>query len=226
MPTRPLFPFYGSKWNTARYYPKPVGDVCEPFAGSAGYSLFYDVERVHLLDADPIIAGLWHFLIHVKESEVRALPLLPNVGDNVDDFALPQEAKWLIGFWLNRGSASPKKSRTAFSARVDRGQLNWSERARERVAASLAAVRRWSVKNVSFSAAVNSATTFIDPPYQHAGKYYRTGFSDFSTLATWARARTGHVIVCEAQGADWLPFKPLGSFKSTKGRSAEVIWTK
>ena len=34
--------------------------------------------------------------------------------------------------------------------------------------------------------------------------------------------------LCEQAGADWLPFEPLGSFKTaTKGRrSNEVIWTR
>lgn len=117
---RPMFPFYGSKFNIARHYPSPRHDrVVEPFAGSAGYSTFYGCARVDLFDADPIIAGVWDFLIRGSDQEIAALPDMPNVGDNVDNYAIPQEAKWLIGFWLNRGSATPKKSRTAYSARVD-----------------------------------------------------------------------------------------------------------
>ena len=38
------------------------------------------------------------------------------------------------------------------------------------------------------------------------------------------------VIVCEQDGADWLPFRPFMHIKSTEGRlrearSAEVVWT-
>jgi hypothetical protein len=48
---RPFFPYYGSMWNRARYYPAPAHDVVnEPFAGGAGYSLFYDCRRVNLFD--------------------------------------------------------------------------------------------------------------------------------------------------------------------------------
>jgi site-specific DNA-adenine methylase len=56
---RPFFPYYGSKWNIARYYPAPAtGVVVEPFAGAAGYATFYDCPRVDLYDADPIVAGV------------------------------------------------------------------------------------------------------------------------------------------------------------------------
>lgn len=149
---RPFFPFYGSKWNIARHYPAPAGEVVEPFAGSAGYSVFHGVERAVLVDADPIICGTWDYLIKVRPAEVLALPELPNVGDSVDDHALCQEARWLIGFWLNRGSAQPKKSRTAYSARTD-GQLNWGRRAMERIASQVDRIRRWSVSCASYKCA-------------------------------------------------------------------------
>lgn len=109
---KPLFPFYGSKWRDAKRYPAPGDHVVEPFAGSAGYSVFYEPSRVTLYDKDPIIVGVWDYLIRVSSAEVLSLPDL-DVGQSVDDFPLPQEAKWLIGFWLNRGSAQPKKTRTA-----------------------------------------------------------------------------------------------------------------
>ena len=227
MSTRPLFPFYGSKWNTARYYPAPThSTVIEPFAGSAGYSLYYGARRAVLCDADPIIVGVWDFLIRSSESEVLRLPLLPNVGDNVDDYQMPQEARWLIGFWLNRGSAAPKKSRTAYSARTDKGQLNWGEKARARIASGLESIRDWRVILGPYSQAPDeSATWFVDPPYEDKGRHYRVPFSAFDSLASWARTRRGQVMVCENAGATWLPFRPLGKFKSSRGCSVEVVWS-
>lgn len=223
---RPLFPYYGSKWNMARYYPKPSRAlVIEPFAGSAGYSLFHDCRKVMLFDADPVIAGLWEYLINVSEAEVLNLPLLPNKGDSLSSLQIPQEAKWLIGFWLNRGSASPKMSRTAYSARSDRGQLNWGERARARVAAGLSAVRDWTVKCAPYLEAPDvEATWHIDPPYENKGKFYRVPFKAFQSLGPWCQARRGQVMACENEGASWLPFQSLGSFKSSKGRSQEVVY--
>jgi site-specific DNA-adenine methylase len=224
---RPLFPYYGSKWNIARHYPRPVGDVVEPFAGGAGYATFYDAPRAHLVDADPIIVGVWSYLLRVKPAEIEALPLLPEVGDNVDNYNLPQEAKWLIGFWLNRGSAQPKKSRTAYSARTDKAQLNWGQRAKDRIISQLELISGWTVRQGDFTSAPNIAGTwFIDPPYGDKGKFYRVPFSDFARLAPWCHDRRGQLIVCEGPGADWLPFQPLGNFKSSKGKAMEYVFAR
>lgn len=221
---RPFFPYYGSKWNIARHYPAPVGSVAEPFAGGAGYACFYNARQVALYDADPIIAGVWDFLIRADCREIAALPEMPEVGDHVDNYDLPQEAKWLIGFWLNRGSATPKKSRTAYSARTDKAQLNWGPRAKERIASQQPLLAGWSITHGSYDQAEPSDTTFVDPPYGDKGRYYRVGFSDFDALGDWSKARDGLVIVCEGPGADWLPFRPLGNFKSSLGKAQEVVW--
>jgi hypothetical protein len=223
---RPFFPYYGSKWNIARHYPAPrPGLVVEPFAGGAGYACFYDCPEVLLVDADPIIVGVWSYLMKAQAAEVMALPDMPDVGDHVDNYALPQEAKWLIGFWLNRGSATPKKSRTAYSARTDRAQLNWGARAKERIVSQMPALAGWRVQQGSYEAAGDpTATWFVDPPYGDKGRFYRVPFNRFDQLGPWCASRTGRVIVCEGEGADWLPFTALGSFKSTKGRAAEVAY--
>src|SRR6266702_1498684 len=100
----PFFSFYGSKWQLARRYPAPRHDVIvEPFAGSAGYSIQYPSRQVVLLELDPVIAGTWQYLISAREREIRSLPLEMNDG-------LPQEARWLIGWWLNKGGAYPAKT--------------------------------------------------------------------------------------------------------------------
>jgi len=61
-----------------------------------------------------------------------------------------------------------------------------------------------------------------------AGQYYRYGSDkiDYAKLATWCRARPGEVVVCENEGAKWLPFKPLANVKTTRAdsRSREVLW--
>lgn len=223
---RPMFPYYGSKWNMARYYPKPEQDVViEPFAGGAGYSSFYGVRKAILVDKDPILAGLWSYLIKVSPEEIMALPELPEVGDNVDNYALPQEAKWLIGFWLNRGSATPKKARTAYSARTDRAQLNWGLKAKERVASQLELISEWQVQDGDYHTAPDiKATWFVDPPYGDKGKFYRVPFKDFDHLGAWCLKRQGMLIACEGSGADWLPFEELGTFKTSKGMAGEVAY--
>ena len=223
---RPFFPYYGSKWNIARYYPKPTAStVVEPFAGGAGYATFYGAPAAVLVDADPIIAGLWGYLIKATPAEIMALPEMPEVGDSVDNYPIPQEAKWLIGFWLNRGSAQPKKSRTAYSARTDKAQLNWGPRAKTRIAEQLSGIRGWTALCGTYSDAPSvHATWFVDPPYGDKGKFYRVPFDAFEALAPWCMQRTGQVIVCEGPGANWLPFQPLSSFKSSKGRAEEMVF--
>lgn len=223
---KPLFPFYGSKWRDAKRYPAPHnGVVVEPFAGSAGYSTYYAPERVVLIDADPIIVAVWQYLIRATPSEIRALPDM-EVGQSVDSLALPQEARWLIGFWLNRGSAQPKKTKTAFSARTDRAQLTWSARARERIAVEAEGIRRWEVRQGTYDTAPRiEATWFVDPPYVEKGRYYRYRDVNHVALGTWCRDLPGQVIACEQVGATWLPFAPLAVIKSTKGTSAEAVFT-
>jgi hypothetical protein len=223
---RPFFPYYGSKWNIARYYPAPEQElVIEPFAGGAGYASFYGARRAHLIDKDPVIAGLWAYLMKVSAAEIMALPELPEAGDSVDNYCLPQEAKWLIGFWLNRGSAAPKKTRTAYSTRTDKMQLNWSPKAKARIASQLPLLEGWTITEGSYDSAPDEeATWFIDPPYGDKGRFYRVGFSAFDQLGPWCRARRGLTVVCEGPGATWLPFTAVGSFKSTKDRATEVAY--
>lgn len=227
---KPLFPFYGSKWRDARRYPPPRnGRVIEPFAGSAGYSLWYEPASVELIEIDPIIVGVWRYLIGASSREILALPDL-EVGESVDGLNVPQEARWLIGFWLNRGSAQPKKTKTAYSARTERQQLVWSERARERIAHDVQGIRHWRVREGSWESGVgaldrftDAITYFIDPPYADKGRYYRFRDVDYAALGAWARILP-NAIVCEQDGADWLPFRPLATIKSTRGTSSEVIW--
>lgn len=223
----PLFPFYGSKWRDARRYQSPVhGRVIEPFAGSAGYSLWHLPEHVTLIDIDPIIVGVWDYLTNVTADEILTLPDLAP-GQSTDDLALPQEARWLIGFWLNRGSAQPKKTQTAYSRRTDRQQLVWGERARLRLAASVHAVHHWQVRHGSYEDAPRDteALYFVDPPYVEKGRHYRFGKVDHDQVGAWAKDLPGDIVVCEQAGATWLPFEPVASIKSTRGRSEEVAWT-
>lgn len=223
---KPLFPYYGSKWRDVPRYPTPhTGMVIEPFAGSAAYSLRHEPAHVLLYDMDEIVVGVWQYLIHVSADEIMALPELLNVGDCVDDFDIPQEARWLIGFWLNRGSATPKKTRTAYSARTDRAQLNWGLRAKQRIAESIDSIRHWHVFHESYeNAPPCNATYFVDPPYVDKGRHYRVSGVNYERCGEWARALPGQVIVCEQDGATWLPFESLASVKSSNGRSAEAVY--
>ncbi len=223
---RPFFPYYGSKWRAVPRYPPPLSGhaIVEPFAGSAGYATRHNAAMVLLVDRDPVIVGIWRYLLRVTATEVRRLPDVP-VGGTLEGWRGPQEARWLIGFWLNRGSATPKVRRSLFSSDTGGSQFVWGPDARERIARQLDAIRHWHVVEGDYSDPPDApATWFVDPPYTEKGRHYRCRDIDYPTLGAWCRTRRGRVIVCEAAGAAWLPFVPLGALKATRGTSDEVFW--
>lgn len=229
---RPFFGYYGGKWrDTVKFYPRPVhGRIVEPFAGSAGYSLRFPSMEVVLCERDPIVAAVWHYLIKVKPSEIRAIPDVP-VDGSVDDLRAPQEARWLVGFWVNRGTARPRKRPSKWMRDGIRPGSFWGERVRETIATQVESIRHWQVFECSYEECpvVRESTWFVDPPYQYAGRHYKFGSGniDYEALSRWCRSRKGQVIVCENEGADWLPFQNLAHVKTTRrGRhSSEVIWS-
>lgn len=232
---RPFFSFYGGKWRAAPYYPAPQHDhIVEPFAGSAGYALRYPDRKVTLVERDPAIAATWRYLLAVSPIEVLELPNI-EAGQSVDDLPVCPEARILIGWWLNRGSAQPGKHLSSWSLGMaaNGGCLSWSRPVRERIAWQLDAIRHWTLIEGRYEDAPDiCATWFIDPPYQVAGKYYRFGSMtiDYARLGAWCEQRQGQVIVCENAGADWLPFRLWRDIKANESKhggkvSKEAIWT-
>lgn len=235
---RPFFGYYGGKWrDSLRLYAAPQHDtIVEPFAGSAGYSLRYFHKNIILCDKDPIIYGVWNYLIHASESEILGIPDVPLNG-SIDDIFLSQEQRWLVGFWLNRAVAKPRKKPSSWMRSGIRPGSFWGDRVRQTISSQLKYIRHWKVFKCSYEEApvkINlngPATWFIDPPYQRAGKHYTHGSKkiDFNALGTWCRSRKGQVMVCENQGANWLWFRPSGDSRSNAGRrtgkpSKEVVW--
>jgi len=231
MELRPFFGYYGGKWrDTPRHFPAPSSEtIVEPFAGSAGYSLRFADRKVVLCELDPVLVAVWRYLINVSPAEVLSIPDVPLDG-SVDDLDISQEAKWLVGFWLNRGTSGPRKRPSKWMREKIRPGSFWGDRVRETIATQVEHIRHWKVHHCSYHECPHegSATWFIDPPYQVAGQHYRFGSEqiDYDRLAQWCRDRKGQVIVCENEGADWLPFEQLNSVKTTRpGRvSKEVMW--
>lgn len=238
---KPFFSYFGSKWRIAKHYPTPVHDtIIEPFCGSAGYSLRHPEKKIILCDAYETVISIWQYLIDVSEAELRGLPDIRN-DQTTDDLPVCDEAKLLIGFWLNPGTAVPVKSPNRWMREAPmkdghriqpQSQLYWSERLRNRIALQLPSIRHWTAIHCSYEDIVaGPATWFVDPPYAKLGKCYRHGSKDidYGRLGDWCRARQGQAIVCEANGADWLPFESFHEAKGTKvanrnGKPREVIW--
>jgi hypothetical protein len=229
---RPFFSFYGSKWRLAPKYPAPRYDtIIEPFAGSAGYSLHYPERQVILVEKDPIIAAIWRWLIAAHPDDILSLPCDLVRGDTLANYDMPQEARWLMGFWVGHARCSPAKTVTKFGDDPDEG--SYFSRFPVRCAEQLKYISHWTIieGDYSFNAPDVCATWFIDPPYQVAGKHYHNGASqiNYDTLSAWCRKRKGQAMVCENSGANWLPFEYFSEVKNVtyggeRKVSAEVVW--
>jgi hypothetical protein len=227
---KPFWRYYGGKWRAAPRYPAPACDrIIEPFAGAAGYAMRYPEKHVVLVEAHPIIAELWRYLIGASEADIRALPLVEHVDDLPAGTAAGARA--LVGFAMNAATVLPCRQLSAGRRKMrGMGRIfeGWSEALRHRVASQVQYIRHWQVVEGDYSSAPDiSATWFIDPPYNNrAGSYYPCKVGDYDALGAWCRARQGQVIVCENEGADWLPFQPFATLKAgLNGHgSREVIW--
>ena len=232
---RPFWRYYGGKWRAAPRYPKPThGTIIEPFAGAAGYSMRYPDRNVILVEKYPVIAEMWRWLIAAKPADVLAVPCVEATADLPS--WVPAGAHSLVGFCLNNATVSPcrvlssgRRKLAAMGAKRE----GWNEAQRALVASQVNAIKHWRIiEGDWYRAPTVEATWFVDPPYNNrAGSYYVHGPDriDFAMLARGCRAMPGQVIVCENEGADWLPFAPFGTFKAgvnnTTGGSREVIWT-
>lgn len=225
-----MFAYYGSKRGLAACYPEPQHDlIVEAFAGSAGYSLYGDRwrRRVLLFELDDDVADAWRWLIEdATPAAVRAIGT-PAVGTPVA--GLPALVRVTTRAADGRLAAARGDGRSAALGTVTpETALRW-ERSRAAIAADVAKVKHWEVRQAScFEAPEVEATWFVDPPYQGpVGQGYAHGSEsvDFRELARWIGTRRGQVIACEGGGANYLPFAPLRPGIDRRGDPhAELVW--
>lgn len=232
---RPFFSFYGGKHRHVARYPAPLyGQVVECFAGSDGYATRYHSVAVTLADTDPRVCGVWRYLIGASRREILALPLI-GPGETLDVLiGAPEEARWLVGFWLAKAETAPRRTPSPWMRSGKWPGCFWGESIRERIASQVEHIRHWRIVEGSYEhLATPTATWFVDPPYEVKGVHYRrgSGLIDFKHLGKWCRDLPGQVIVCENEGARWLPFRPFVDMKTlnrgdgSRSYSREVIWT-
>lgn len=230
---QPFWSYFGSKYRMALRYPAPEhGTIIEPFAGSAGYALRYPDHRVILVERHPKIAEIWRYLIAVRPSEIRRIPLT----ESVDDLPgwVPEPARYIIGYVLNPNNVRPCRNLSAGqrAAKAAGQNVGWTVERRERVASQVERIRHWQIIEGDYTLAPNvEATWFVDPPYCIKGYAYDYGnkLLNYEALGTWCRNRRGLTITCENQGAKWLPFrkfKTLGPNGMNRGGGGgeEVVW--
>lgn len=227
---KPFFTYYGGKYRIAPKYPRPKwAELVEPFAGSAGYSVRNHIHRVRLYDVNPKVVATWEYLIKTSPEEILALP---TDFDDVRDLNVCQEAKWLIGWWLNKGTASPRNKPSKWMKSGTRDNSYWGEVVRERIANQVVRIRHWEVKLLPYYAIplTRKSCWFVDPPYQTSGVHYPHNQIDYQRLRDWTLSLPGQVIACGQDGDSWVPFKHFIVTRSTPGykrvgTSKEVIWT-
>lgn len=218
------FSYYGSKSRVATLYPKPQYPmICEPFCGSAQYSLAHWQHDVVLSDLDEKVCAVWEYLIQATKADILALPIL-DTGESLDDYEWKSQAeKWLMGFVIKAGSAAPA---------LKAGPWRWkskTSRIIKRLAEDVGKVSHWQVRQCDYRELPNiEATWFVDAPYQSSvGGHYRYGNKgiDYRELREWVLSRKGQVVVAEGLGADWLPFRALQHVNGSRRRTLEMVWT-
>ena len=220
---KPFFTYFGAKWRNSTAYPDPQFDtIIEPFCGAAGYSVRRSNGRkVELYDKSEQIIMTWKYLIGASEKEIRNLPDI-EYGTSVEDekYKLTQEQQNFIGWHLNTATVCPKKKPSKWYSpdSLHAGsKILWSQHRRNRLASQLRYIRHWTATQSSYEDIPNKeACWFIDPPYQVHGKHYKHSnkYIDLKHLGEWCKARKGQYMVCEGIDANWLPFEPLGRFKT------------
>lgn len=229
----PFWRYYGGKWRAAPRYEAPRYDtIVEPFAGAAGYSLRHYRREVILVDRYDAITDLWRYLIAVSPDDVMRIPIVDQIDDLPSDHG--SGARLLVGWNLNTGNTGPRNTLSSgLRERQAAGiGVGWCAQYRERVARQVGCIRHWRVISGDYASSPDiKATWFIDPPYQAEGIHYQYGSDliDYAALGEWCQTRRGQTIVCETEGASWLPFRPFGAFKSSLNidaddRALEMIW--
>ena len=231
---KPFFSYYGAKYTGSKYYGPPRAPVViEPFAGSACYSTRWNAPLAKLYDVSPDICALWDWLIHCSLDDVRALP---DEFENFDQVAaLAHGPRTLAQFWVSKGRAEPsgKLSPWYFQYRNARDCRVWGAAVKRRIIEQKPLIAPWAIEQRSYADVPwVPAHWHVDPPYDNAaGSRYPYSRVDFAHLGAWCRSLPGEVDVCENVGAKWLPFEPLYTVVSTRGRrsgaySQEAVWRK
>lgn len=247
-----FFSYYGSKYRLCQqgFYPKPkLGNmVIEPFAGSATYSVYHEPERAILIDKNPVIVGIWHYLINASERDILDLPnfqdelYLGHTSYALNDIseqykALDEGAKNLIGFWMGKAQTRPAQRLTNWFVKYHNksGCMVWNEYVKDRIISQLPKIRKWQAILGDYNLAYHQSldfknqTYFIDPPYSSvAGKKYKHNKINYWHLQWWIKQnKYSQIIACENQDltCSWADFNQSTDSRNANNRvKKELVW--
>lgn len=225
-----MFDYYGSKNTLAKRYPAPKhGLIVEPFAGSAAYSMYWlsmnpNIKAV-LVEKSKRVYDAWMWLKTATEKDLDDLLAQCKLGEKSTNFFI-MATQASNAFFGCKYMTVNKRMIKRFPGSV------------RRMKSLLPVMSRVEIVNGDYSKIPNvEATWFIDPPYQPVdGSIRGMGYDktcsctaeciDYPALGEWCKSRNGQVIVCEQEGADWLPFQKLHETTNSQDKKYhEMIWT-
>ena len=243
---RKPFSYLGGKYMHARKYGPPRRDVvCEPFAGGAGYSCYWDAPIVHLFDRNEIICAAWDWLINSSDDDVRNVKI-PKSDEEYMEMPLGLRTVFLLSISFAKTSIPNhlppqyhnwlKGEGHAFIRRVYEYEL-WNSGAKQQsIIDAKRIICNWTVRNDSYESIpeelMETAHFHVDPPYFVKGKSYTHSDIDYAHLGEWCR-QLRCADVCEGEEADWLDFSELYRVQSANAKDddgsakkcIEMIWS-
>lgn len=226
---RPFFSYFGSRWSISRHYFEPNKlAVIEPFAGSAGYSTRWGVDKVILIDKSPDVCAVWDFLINATSADIDNLPDAPESVKCLD--GLPLGAKNLILFWTNKARATLPTSFSPwyFKYRSTPQCLVWNECVKTRIKAQVPKIKNWEIYCTDYTTVKDFVDSnihvHIDPPFAREGYKYAHSEINYEALSAFCQSLNGFhsVGVCENAEATWLPFQPVSVMKKAVKSSTSI----
>jgi 16S rRNA G966 N2-methylase RsmD len=236
LPYKSVFSYYGGKGKMAQHYPAPTHDlIIEPFAGAAAYAWRYHERDVFVNDVDERTFAIWSFLTrddaldifetYVPKVVKKGQKVSEILGDGVNYPGLVELCRAEAN-QATQGAKGVHEQITSMCANKCWGVFV------KKMPYIIPRIAHWKIGNVGYEDLPNEkATWFIDPPYANvAGARYRQNAINYGHLSEWCQGRWGQVIVCENEGADWLPFTPIDhkhlSIRSRyqRANAKEVVW--
>ena len=243
-----VFSYFGSKSRVVQHYSPPkYKTIVEPFAGSARYACRYGTDKgarhrrlglvrdVWINDANPVIYHIWKWIQEASLKDVENLPELEYGQDLRNVSGLSTAERLLLRFTVGC-SANPSNTVTFWASGEGGIQTPRITRLKERLRNIVGRIDHWKITNLDYTKVVksNKCTWFIDAPYQCARSRYKVDPRSpkfFRDLKSYCLKRRGQTIVCEGQGADWLPFEILTTqsvlatqLASKSTQYTELVW--